>query len=209
MRRYIIILLFVSIFFSGCKNTSKEKLEMTQEEFQLKYLEMLDNMGVLANENTRSPKIFIKENIYIRETDLKATLHIYAWLGDNKGTLPSVEEILLEDEAVSLYSNYDEKTLGKFEKLYEWYTKNGGEKLCEIYSSGIYDAYLLYLNNTGNEINNKTIPSQLTFEDYLDLESYMKGNPNCDNASKNYIQLLEWLGVERPEEKSEESSNKG
>ena len=204
MRKIMPVLLCILCLIllpAGCRNDDNEKESepMSQEEFQEKYRDVLYRIGVLTDKNSRAPIEHLDDEYYIWETDLKGELHLHAWIGDGKGNLPNDDEIITYDEVLGLYFQYDEAVFGRFEKFHRWYTRGGGERLYNVYRDGIQTAYFLFIQDYGIHINDREFFTRLTFDDYLELEEYMREHPHFEEEDRDYRRVLEWLDVREPE----------
>lgn len=204
MKRFFLVLLCLLCLMTmvtGCENDEKGP-DMTQEEFKMKYITMLEDMAITCFDGANGIVLEIDDDLYIWPEDLKIKLHVYAWVGDSNGTVPTADEVITFDEVIELYSDFDEAVFEKFEKFYLWNSRDGGEKLYKTYRSGIQTVYALYIDDNGKRINSKEFFTELTFEDYLELEAYIKENPHFEEEDKDYQKVLKWLGIEKPAEKS-------
>jgi len=203
-KRIMLIFCALTIFVSltGCGETIPEPTQQTQEEFQVEFMEKLSRLALYSKlEDSSLVKRFDENNsIYIEK--LKLMLHAHDLSGGTK-TFPTV------DQLYHLYFEYDEEIYNGFLKFYKWYWEEGGERICDIYNEGMLQASRHYkMNNDPNRLG--VVYSEMTAEDFYEFEDYIRKNPDFTIESSSYIQLLEWLGVERPvEETSEEFSNKG
>ena len=197
----LLCMLCLAMLPAGCKNddNKKENEPMTQEEFQDEYRDMLYRIGALTDKDALSPIAHLDGEYYIWETDLKGELHLYAWIGDGKGNLPGGDETITYEEVLGLYFQYDEAVYGRFEKFHHWYTRGGGERLYSVYRFGIQRAYFLFNLDNGVFINDREFFTRLTFDDYLELEEYMRGHPHFEDEDRDYRRVLEWLDVREPE----------
>jgi len=204
MKRIMLIFCALAIFVSltGCGETIPEPTQQTQEEFQVEFTKKLSELTVYATKKDSARiKMFDENNgIYIEK--LKLMLHAHDLSGGTE-TFPTVDQIC------QLYFEYDEDIYNGFLKFYKWYWEEGGERICDIYDGGMLQASRHYkMNNDPNRSG--VVYSEMTAEDFYEFENYIRKNPDFTIESSSYIQLLEWLGVERPvKETSEESSNKG
>jgi len=203
MKKFVILLCSIVILISltGCEEKITEPTQQTQEEFQVEFMEKLSRLTLYATrKDSERIKMFDENNgIYFEEYKLK--LHAHDLSGGTK-TFPTV------DQLYQLYFEYDEGIYNGFLEFYKWYWEDGGRHIWDIYHEGTLQASRHYkMNKDPNRINVEY--SEMTAEDFYEFEDYIRQNPDFTITIDDYIQLLEWLGVERPEETSEESSNKG
>jgi len=204
MKKFVVVICFIVMILSlpSCEEKIPEPTQQTQEEFQVEFTKKLSELTVYATrKDSDRIKMFDEDNgIYIEE--LKLMLHAHDLSGGTK-TFPTVDQIC------QLYFEYDENTYNGFLDFYKWYWEEGGRYFWGVYNEGILQASRHYkMNNDPNRIG--VVYSEMTAEDYYEFEDYIRQNPDFTITIDDYIQLLEWLGVERPvEETSEESSNKG
>jgi len=204
IKRVMLILctFVICLSLSGCEKTiSEPPIQQTQEEFQVEFMEKLSRLTLYATrKDSERIKMFDENNgIYFEEYKLR--LHAYTLSGGTE-SFPTV------DQLYQLYFEYDEKIYNEFLEFYKWYWEKGGEYIWDIYHGGILQATRHYRMNNDSAYASFDY-STVTAKDYFVLEDYIRENPDFTITTDDYIQLLEWLGVERPEETSEESSNKG
>ncbi len=199
-RRFIAFILIltaaVMLLFSGCAEQQSFESSLqdwtTQEEFQEKYVQIMDKLGLLVFEgyDGDSKTVKLDEGVEIFEEDLKLNLHVYE-LDWEVIDAPTAEEI------EPLYSNYNDEVYQRFYKFYRWYRRANGKSMCDYYESGILTALTLYKDENGHNYNNIESWSELTTEDKIEFEAYVQENPDYSETGTSYKKLLHWLGVEK------------
>ncbi len=166
----------------------------TQENFKTEFLKMLKKDDVLVNPDIDYKidykKVSLGDGVEIFEEDLKMDLHVYD-LDWEVIDVPTAEEI------ESLYNKYDDEIFEKFNEFYEWYRMNGGEVACFDYENALLEASINYRKEYGYEFNQINSWNDWTVNDFIDLESYVKENPDYSETSGAYKRLLKWLRVEK------------
>jgi len=203
MKKFVILLCSIVMLISstGCEKTIPEPTQQTQEEFQVEFTNKLSRLTLYGTINNSNRIKMFDENNGIFIEKLKLMLHAHNLSGGTE-IFPTVEQIY------QLYFEYDENIYNGFLDFYKWYWEEGGRRVFDIYHSGTLQASRQYkMNNDPNRMNVEY--SEMTAEDFYEFENYIRENPDFTIEGTDYIQLLEWLGVERPEETSGESSNKG
>ena len=165
----------------------------TQEEIQAEFIEIMRYMGLYLppdyeSKHERPYKVKVAEGVEIYEEDLKVYLHVYE-LDTDFENIPTAEEV------EGLYNEYEQVTYVKFLQFYDWYRNNGGAA-CDDYLEAMLHIDLRYTEEQGSYFKNIQSWSDYTVEDFIDLESYVKENPDYTETNYAYKRLLKWLGLE-------------
>ena len=131
----------------------------------------------------------VAEGVVIYDKHLKRDLHVYA-LDYGDTFIPTAEEV------EGLYNKYDQDIYKRFYQFFDWYRNNGGAA-CDAYVNAMLQVDFSYTDKHGSHFKNIESWSDYTVEDLIDLESYVKENPDYSNTDITYQRLLKWLGVEK------------
>ena len=204
---YLIIVIVMSLAICSCQLSNNESMETASEDYTTEFIKKLNRMDVLIDSPNTLDDEFKSDNWYVDHMILpdndtmvslykiKVKTHLYNLV--TEGDL-----VLNEYDLTDLYLNKSPKQ-EEFEDFYNWHLygtesdrENGNEKY-DNYYKGMATGYRLYRESNGHEFKDKDI-FYLTAEDELELEQWIKENPDYDTASEDYCynSYLKLLGVE-------------
>jgi len=187
---FIIIALFISsIVRKYMIQTEKDISLPTSAEI----VSQIEDVYVTVDPNYEYPQedryeyVKLDDDTYLSLYLLDMYLHGYKLLHNLD------ENIITAYDVYSLVYEMNESKYAEFEKFVTWFKKENGSQFCYW----IKDGLKLALDNCNDKavVNNKT-HSQMTYEDWLKFENWIKENPDYDLAKENYCYyyLLEALG---------------
>jgi hypothetical protein len=96
--------------------------------------------------------------------------------------------IATKEDITKLYYSYSEELEKKFLNLYYWLMRNG-LSLCYSYEAALKVAKKAYEDNFGSYYMGKVQYDELTTNEKLELEQFVRDNPDFMPKEVNYYQL--------------------
>ena len=197
----------MSLAMCSCQISNNENIETKSEDYTTEFIKKLERVSVLINSPEKLQDEYKMRNWYADHmilTDNETMISLYKIkVKTHLYNLATEGDLVLNEyDLTDLYLNKSPKQEA-FEDFYNWYLygeKPGamsGSEIYDIYVEGITTGYILYRESNGHEFKDKDI-LYLTAEDELELEQWIKENPDYDTASEDYCynSYLKLLGVE-------------
>ena len=204
---YLIIAIVMSLAMCSCQLSDNENIETKSEDYTTEFIKKLKRMDVLINnpdaieEDEKSEKWYA-DYIILPDNETMVSMYLVKVKTHLYNLVTEGDLVLNEYDLTDLYLNKSPKQ-EEFEDFYHWHlygtksdSENGNEKY-DNYYKGMATGYRLYRESNGREFKDKDI-FYLTAEDELELEQWIKENPDYDTASEDYCynSYLKLLGVE-------------
>ena len=171
-------ILFAVLVFWSHREIEEPEVIMTQEEYQMEVLKILDDTMLLASGSVDSlegwemewePRAEIAPGVEILYDRLARYTHIFQSEGW-QSQIASMEDI------ISLYNSYDEELNQRLRNLHEWW-RHGGKARERGYIWSIIEALHYYTERHG-AFNGKESYTEMRIEDMIALERYLRNNPS-------------------------------